>query len=310
MENLPDIISNCIIVKYPGYKIESLFCFYRNIAEKYINNNKVIDINDKVIDINDKVIDINDKVIDINDKVIDINDKVVDINDKVVDINDKVNVNKTDVCNLESILSGYLVKFMGIISQTVKLLHEHGIYHLDLKHENIIITNDTIMLLDFGTSQMINGYKLPYSDAQLYFHRFYKMKNQPHRTIVSMTTESYDFITEVLDKYYIDDIHNLKQIDLSLVYHLPWDFFSIEAIHDDADDNAKVPIFSSEQLKKIAEAFEKIDCYSVGIYMLWHLYNISIVKQWHDMPVIKKTILQILSLIKCNPNQRATLSTF
>lgn len=57
---------------------------------------------------------------------------------------------------------GYLVQIL----QGVEYLHNHRVLHLDLKPDNIIVTNlNAVKIVDFGSAQSFNPLSLKHQDS-------------------------------------------------------------------------------------------------------------------------------------------------
>jgi serine/threonine protein kinase len=289
IENLPDELIRCVVIKYPFYEIISALDLYKMIALNAKNNNVVCR-----------------------------NVVCQNVVCRNVVCQNVVCRNVVDVDNVSNLLSNYLQKFIIKIIKIISSLHELGIYHLDIKSDNIVIIrkdNDyDIILLDFGTSHMIEKiiesdktiYKLPYQDIHLYTHKVYKIIDQNDHTITAMSELMYNHIINTLNADYEHDHINgnlISSLDMNKIYHLPLDFFNVGAIND----HAHYDIFNIDELHQISMAFEKIDSYSTGIYILDHLNSI-LLTEWHDISLKKTLINIILSLITRTPDTRTTIS--
>jgi serine/threonine protein kinase len=247
-------------------------------------------------------------------------------------------MNKYD-SDISTILGNYFKKFMTSLKHIITLLHENKIYHLDLKPGNIIIIHKDddykIMLTDFGSSHIFcethtldtldtldihqnitTKLSLPYESSYLSLHGLFTLKSQNERILESTSDATYDNMLDTLNKYYDDTITDLTDIKYNTIYHLSHDFFNVDVINNHIYDTHKCintynyyQRYTSKELTEIASAFRKIDYYSVGIYMLFHLYDMCKIKEWQDASLKKTIIRQILSLIKKTPDIRASISS-
>ncbi|MCQ2506579.1 MAG: protein kinase [Lachnospiraceae bacterium] len=111
--------------------------------------------------------------------------------------------------NQKSISQSFVLKILNDILETLVILHGKHILHLDISPSNIIVCDNKICLIDFGSSKMIEE-----DDRKIYGTVDFITPEQKNGGILSEQTDVYQVgcLIDYLEKYMISENDHLTKL--------------------------------------------------------------------------------------------------
>lgn len=155
---------------------------------------------------------------------------------------EKEEINFIDIIGNEKISNHQYLNYLIQIISGIEYLHQNLIVHMDMKSENIMITNDKCKIIDFGSSEiMING-KIS--------------TNQIKCTVTHRPPEAFEPINTLFDTSF--DIWSLGIIFFEIFSRMPMYKHPLTPKYDKYDDLYDVKMYNYVTSEKFLKEIEKI----------------------------------------------------